>query len=60
LLKELKKLNIQSLQNGPDIEQISNENFDLFIILDDIQTSEPYIGMIKKFNKSQNCYLYKF
>ena len=47
LIKRIEKLNIQSLQIGPDIEQISNENFDLFIILDDIQTSEPYIGMIK-------------
>ena len=47
LVKRIEKLNIQSLQIGPDIEQISNENFDLFIILDDIQTSEPYIGMIK-------------
>ena len=47
LIKRIEKLNIQSLQIGPDIEQISNENFDLFIILDDIETSEPYIGMIK-------------
>ena len=47
LIKRIEKLNIQSLQIGPDIEQISNENFDLFIILDDIQTSESYIGMIK-------------
>jgi len=47
LIKRIEKLNIQSLQIGPDIEQISNENFDLFIILDDIQTSEPYIGTIK-------------
>ena len=47
LVKRIEKLNIQSLQIGPDIEQISNENFDLFVILDDIQTSEPYIGMIK-------------
>ena len=47
LIKRIEKLNIQSLQIGPDIEQISNENFDLFIILDDVQTSEPYIGMIK-------------
>ena len=47
LVKRIEKLNIESLQIGPDIEQISNENFDLFIILDDIQTSEPYIGMIK-------------
>ena len=47
LIKRIEKLNIQSMQIGPDIEQISNENFDLFIILDDIQTSEPYIGMIK-------------
>ena len=47
LVKRIEKLNIQSLQIGPDIEQISNENFDLFIILDDIKTSEPYIGMIK-------------
>ena len=47
LIKRIEKLNIQSLQIGPDIEQISNENFDLFVILDDIQTSEPYIGMIK-------------
>ena len=47
LIKRIEKLNIQSMQIGPDIEQISNENFDLFIILDDIQTSEPYIGTIK-------------
>ena len=47
LIKRIEKLNIQSLQIGPDIEQISNANFDLFIILDDIQTSEPYIGTIK-------------
>ena len=47
LIKRIEKLNIQSLQIGPDIEQISNENFDLFIILDDIQTSESYIGTIK-------------
>ena len=32
LVKRIEKLNIQSLQIGPDIEQISNENFDLFII----------------------------
>ena len=46
LIKRIEKLNIQSLQIGPDIEQISNENFDLFIILDDIQTSEHYICLL--------------
>ena len=36
-----------TLSIGPEIQGISEENFDLFIILDDIQTSESNIGIIK-------------
>ena len=47
LLRRIEKLNVHTLSIGPEIQGISEENFDLFIILDDIQTSESNIGIIK-------------
>ena len=40
LLKRIEKLDIKSLYITPNIEKASNENADLFIILDDIKSSE--------------------
>ncbi len=47
LIKRIEKLNIESLSIGTSIEKVSNENFDLFLILDDMRTSESNIGTIK-------------
>ena len=47
LVRRIEKLNVYTLSIGPEIQGISEENFDLFIILDDIQTSESNIGIIK-------------
>ena len=47
LIKRIEKLSVNVLSIGPDIEKLSDENFDLFIILDDINASEPNIGTIK-------------
>ena len=47
LLRRIEKLNVNTLSIAPEIQGISEENFDLFIILDDIQTSESNIGIIK-------------
>ena len=45
--KRIEKLSVNELSIGPDIEKLSDENFDLFIILDDIHASESNIGTIK-------------
>ena len=47
LLKRIEKLDIKSLYITPNIEKASNENADLFIILDDIKSSEENIGIVK-------------
>ena len=47
LIKRIEKLSVNELSIGPDIEKLSDENFDLFIILDDIHASESNIGTIK-------------
>ena len=36
LIKRIEKLCVNGLSIGPNIEKLSDENFDLFIILDDI------------------------
>ena len=35
LIKRIEKLSVNVLSIGPDIENLSDENFDLFIILDE-------------------------
>ena len=47
LIKRIEKLSVNGLSIGPNIEKLSDENFDLFIILDDIHASESSIGTIK-------------
>ncbi len=47
LIKRIEKLSVNGLSIGPDIGKLSDENFDLFIILDDINASESNIGTIK-------------
>ena len=47
LLKRIERLDIKNLSITPNIEKVSNENSDLFIILDDIKSSEENIGIIK-------------
>ena len=47
LLKRIEKLNIETLSIGPDTKNISTENFDLFIILNDVEFSEADIGTVK-------------
>ena len=47
LIKRIEKLSVNGLSVGPNIEKLSDENFDLFIILNDIEPSESNIGTIK-------------
>ena len=47
LLKRIEKTKIKSLNISPQIEKKSDENFDLYIILDDIKFSEADIGTVK-------------
>ena len=47
LLKRIEKFNINTLSISPKIENISTENYDLFIIFDDIKVNEADIGTIK-------------
>ena len=47
LLKRIDKFNINTLSISPNIENISTENYDLFIIFDDIKVNEADIGTIK-------------
>ena len=47
LLKRIEKTKIKSLNISPQIDKKSNENFDLYIILDDIKFSEADIGTVK-------------
>ena len=47
LLKRIEKFNINTLSISPNIENISTENYDLFIIFDDIKVNEADIGTIK-------------
>jgi len=47
LLKRIEKTKIKSLNISPQIDKKSDENFDLYIILDDIKFSEADIGTVK-------------
>ena len=47
LLKRIEKTKIKSLNITPKIYDKSDENFDLYIILDDIKFSEADIGTVK-------------
>ena len=47
LLKRIGKTKIKSLNISPQIDKKSDENFDLYIILDDIKFSEADIGTVK-------------
>tara|TARA_Y200000002_G_scaffold76780_1_gene60367 strand:- start:831 stop:1292 length:462 start_codon:yes stop_codon:yes gene_type:complete len=47
LLKRIEKTKIKSLNISPKIDKKSDENFDLYIILDDINFSEADIGTVK-------------
>ena len=47
LLKRIEKTKIKSLNISPRIDKKSDENFDLYIILDDIKFSEADIGTVK-------------
>ena len=47
LLKRIEKTKIKSLNISPQIDMRSDENFDLYIILDDIKFSEADIGTVK-------------
>ena len=47
LLKRIEKTKIKSLNITPKIYDKSDENFDLYIILDDIKFSEADIGIVK-------------
>lgn len=47
LLKRIEKTKIKSLNISPQIDKKSDENFDLYIILDDIKFSEAEIGTVK-------------
>ena len=47
LVRRIEKLNVNTLSIGPEIQGISEENFDLFIILDDVKFSEADIGTVK-------------
>ncbi len=47
LLKRIEKTKIKSLNISPTIYEKSDENFDLYIILDDIKFSEADIGTVK-------------
>ena len=47
LLKRIEKTKIKSLNISPQIDRKSDENFDLYIILDDIKFSEADIGTVK-------------
>ena len=47
LLKRIERTKIKSLNISPQIDKKSDENFDLYIILDDIKFSEADIGTVK-------------
>ena len=47
LLKRIEKTKIKSLNISAQIDKKSDENFDLYIILDDIKFSEADIGTVK-------------
>ena len=47
LLKRIEKTKIKSLIASPKIENNFDENYDLYIIFDDIKFTEPDIGTIK-------------
>ena len=47
LLKRIEKTKIKSLIASPKIENNSDENYDLYIIFDDIKFTEADIGTIK-------------
>ena len=47
LLKRIEKTKIKSLNISPQIDKKYDENFDLYIILDDIKFSEADIGTVK-------------
>ena len=47
LLKRIEKTKVKSLNISPQIDKKSDENFDLYIILDDIKFSEADIGTVK-------------
>ena len=47
LLKRIEKTKIKSLNISPQIDKKSDENFDLYVILDDIKFSEADIGTVK-------------
>ena len=47
LLKRIEKTKIKSLNISPQIDKKSDENFCLYIILDDIKFSEADIGTVK-------------
>ena len=47
LLKRIEKTKIKFLNISPQIDKKSDENFDIYIILDDIKFSEADIGTVK-------------
>tara|TARA_Y100000996_G_C22130808_1_gene482143 strand:- start:67 stop:528 length:462 start_codon:yes stop_codon:yes gene_type:complete len=47
LLKRIENLNIKALKIGANIENITSDSFDLFIVLDDVKVTEANIGIIK-------------
>jgi hypothetical protein len=47
LIKRIEKTSTKNLYISPKINNVNNENFDLYIVLDDIKTTEADIGIIK-------------
>ena len=47
LIKRIEKTSTKNLYISPKINNVNNENCDLYIVLDDIKTTEADIGIIK-------------
>tara|TARA_B100001173_G_scaffold37428_1_gene29024 strand:- start:2328 stop:2789 length:462 start_codon:yes stop_codon:yes gene_type:complete len=47
LIARIEKTNTKNLSVSPKINNDNNQNFDLFIVFDDIKTTEADIGIIK-------------
>lgn len=47
LIKRIEKTKTKNLSISSKIKNINNENYDLYIVLDDIKTTEADIGIIK-------------
>ena len=47
LIERIEKTNTKNLSVSPKINNDNNQNFDLFIVFDDIKTTEADIGIIK-------------